>query len=226
MDGLLSRFGYCSRREAVLWVRRGRVVCGGEVVRDPGLRVLPAEVLVDGQPVEAPEGLLAAYHKPLGVVCSRDGREGPSVYDQLPAAWSRRNPPVVTVGRLDKDTTGLLLITDLGHWVHRWTSPKHHVEKVYEVTFEGQVPAGVEAVFASGSMRLDGDHRPCLPARLEFLGDGQARLYLREGRFHQVRRMFTAVGLNVIRLHRPRFGEYELGDLGLGEWRMLPVPVG
>lgn len=224
VDGLLSRYGYCSRREAPRWARAGRVTRGGVAMRDPSERVLPSEVLVDGQPVEAPEGLLVMFHKPLGVVCSRDEREGPSVFGLLPARWSERNPPIATIGRLDKDTTGLLFVTDAGELVHRWTSPKHHVEKIYEVGYEGQPRPGLEALFASGTMRLEGEERLCLPARLEFLSPGQARLTLVEGRFHQVRRMFAAVGLNVIRLHRPRFGNYELGDLPEGQWRFLPMP--
>lgn len=224
VDQILSRYGYCSRREAWGWVKAGRVVVEGVPVEAADDRVDPHRVQIDGRGVEAVDGLMAMFHKPLGVVCSRDGREGPSVFDLLPEQWSRRNPPVATVGRLDKDTTGLLMITDAGEWVHRWTSPKHHCEKEYAVTFEGMPRGGEVALFASGSLRLDGEDRPCLPARLEFTGPGTARLFLVEGRFHQVRRMFAAVGLNVVRLHRPRFGDYELGDLPEGQWRLVPMP--
>lgn len=224
VDQLLSRYGYCSRREAHAWARAGRVTLEGTPLKDTSERVEVSKVLVDGEPIEAPDGLLAMLHKPLGVVCSRDGREGPSVFDLLPSRWSERNPPVATVGRLDKDTTGLLLITDAGEWVHRWTSPKHHHEKTYEVTYEGEPKPGMVEWFASGALRLEGEDRCCLPARLEFISPGFAKLHLVEGRFHQVRRMFTAVGLNVIRLHRPRFGPYELGDLPEGQWRLLPMP--
>lgn len=224
VDQILSRYGYCSRREAQSWVRAGRVTLDGLAVEDSAARVDPHRVLVDLHPVEAVEGLMAMLHKPLGVVCSRDGREGPSVFDLLPERWSRRNPPVATVGRLDKDTTGLLMVTDAGEWVHRWTSPKHHCEKEYEVTYEGEPRPGLVEYFASGGMRLEGEERFCLPARLEFLEPGRARLFLVEGRFHQVRRMFAAVGLNVVRLHRPRFGDYTLGDLPEGQWRLVPMP--
>ncbi len=224
VDQLLSRYGYCSRREAHAWARAGRITLDGVPLKDTSERVDAKSVLVDGASVEAVDGLLAMFHKPLAVVCSRDGREGPSVFDLLPPQWSQRNPPVASVGRLDKDTTGLLLITDAGEWVHRWTSPKHNHEKTYEVTFEGEPKPGMVEWFASGALRLEGEGRCCLPAKLVFEGPGRALLHLVEGRFHQVRRMFAAAGLTVIRLHRPRFGPYELGDLAEGSWRLLPMP--
>jgi len=227
LDQLLSRYGYASRREAALWLKGGRVTraTDGVALRDATERVEPAAVRVDGEPVEAVEGLLALYHKPAGVVCSRSDGEGQTVFGQLPERWSQRNPPVATVGRLDRDTTGALLITDSGVVVHRLTSPRHHVEKVYEVGYEGEPRPGLVELFGGGAMRLDGEDRPCAPARLEFTGTGTARLVLTEGRYHQVKRMFETVGLRVVRLHRPRFGEYELGDLAPGAWRLLPVPA-
>ena len=227
LDQLLSKCGYCSRREAQLWVRAGRVTRpDGETWDDTSERVDPAEVRVDGETVENPDGLLAVLHKPVGVVCSRGEREGPSIYGLLPDRWSRRNPPITSVGRLDKDTSGLLLLTDSGELVHRWTSPRHHVEKVYEVTVSGELRPEWIVVFGSGTLQLEDEERPCLPARLEILSKHDARLVLTEGKFHQVRRMFAAVGVEVLRLHRPRFGEYELGDLAPGQWRLLPLPEG
>jgi 16S rRNA pseudouridine516 synthase len=200
------------------------VEVGGRVVEDVSERVDPGGVRVDGEAVEGADGLLVAWHKPAGVVCSRGDGEGRSVYELLPERWSRRNPAVTTVGRLDRDTTGLLLVTDLGVWVHRWTSPRHHVEKVYEVTLDGPGEASWVERFASGKLMLEGEDKPCLPARLEWVGEVQARLHLTEGRFHQVKRMFAAMGRNVVRLHRSRFGPYELGDLAEGAWRVLPIP--
>lgn len=224
IDQLLSRFGHCSRREAAAWVRAGRVRVAGVAAGDASERVDPARTEVDGAPVEAPGGLLVMLHKPLGVVCSHDAREGPSIYDLVPPIWLRRNPPVTSVGRLDKDSSGLLLLTDVGEWVHRWTSPKQHVEKTYEVTVQGRLEEALVGVFASGSLVLPGEEGPCRPARLESLSPHEARVHLTEGRFHQVRRMFVAVGLEVVRLHRPRFGPYLLGDLEAGAWRRLEAP--
>jgi len=208
-----------------MWVRRGRVTLEGEVLDDEARRVDPAQIRVDGETIEGPEGLLVMLNKPAGVVCSRGDGEGRTVYDLLPRQWSERNPPVTTVGRLDRDTTGLLLVTDLGEWVHRWTSPKHHIEKTYEVTLDGDGDPAWSALFAAGSLVLEGEDKPCLPARLEWVTGREARLHLVEGRFHQVKRMFGAMGREVVRLHRSRFGSYELGDLAEGSWRTLALPV-
>jgi 16S rRNA pseudouridine516 synthase len=206
-------------------VRRGRVSVDGQPVRDASSKAEPRRVTVDGEAVECPDGLLALFHKPAGCVCSRDAREGPSVYDLLPARWSQRNPPITTVGRLDKETTGLLVITDVGALVHHWTSPRHKVPKLYEATVDGLVPDDLVARFASGEILLEGESKPCLPARVRITGDRSAEVELVEGRHHQVRRMFAACGLTVVSLHRSRFGAFTLEGIEPGEWRVLdPIP--
>lgn len=221
LDQLLSRFGYCSRSEARAWLRRGRVLRGEEVLNDPSERVLATGVLVDGQPVEFPEGLLVAFHKPAGYTCSHDPKDRPTLFEILPPRWLARNPVVSPVGRLDKDATGLLLLTDQGDLIHEWTSPRHHVPKLYEVTVESDLTPGLGSLFASGTLVLAGETRPCLPARLEILGARSARLELTEGRYHQVKRMFASQGCPVSRLHRTRIGALELGDLPEGQWREI-----
>lgn len=225
LDQWLSRTGLASRREAAALVRTGRVTVAGRLADDPAARVLAAEVRVDGAPLEAPDGLLVLLHKPAGVVCSHARDEGPTIYDALPARWLRRHPPLTSVGRLDRDTTGVLLLTDDGQLVQRWTHPRQKVEKLYEV--ETDLPLGPDHVphFASGELRLPDDPRPCLPAGLDLTGSCTARLTLVEGRFHQVKRMFEAVGRRVVRLHRARFGEFSLDGLAPGEWRVLPLPA-
>lgn len=224
LDQLLSACGYCSRSEARLWVRGGRVLVNGQRAEAVDQKARAADVQVDGEPVEAPEGILVLLHKPAGQVCSHDEREGPRVFDLLPARWLKRNPPVTTVGRLDKDATGALLITDQGELVHRWTSPKRHVTKLYEVTVDRDLEPGLTGVFASGELRLDDEPKPCLPAKLEITGPRAARLELTEGKYHQVKRMFASQGWTVLRLHRSHFGEFELGDLPVGQWRRLEIP--
>lgn len=224
LDQILANFGYCSRSEAKGWLRSGRVTVNGEVLARPEHKAAPDTVRVDGEPVECPGGLLALLHKPPGCVCSRDGREGPSVYDLLPPRWSRRNPPVTTVGRLDKDTTGVLLLTDQGDLVQRWTSPRRKVPKLYEVTVDRPLEPALIELFASGTLVLSDESEPCHPARLEIVSPTAARLELTEGRFHQVKRMFAAVGWQVLTLHRSRFGGYELGELPPGQWKLLPLP--
>ena len=219
VDALLSRFGYCSRREVAQWLKRGRVTRNGVVVKSPNEKAEPHEVLVDGEPVEFPEGLYVALHKPLGCTCSH--REaGELVYDLLPEQWLRRNPAVNTVGRLDKETSGLLLLTDDGAFEHAQTSPKRHVPKVYAFTTSSPVPPEAVAQFASGEFLLQGERTPCLPAELELTSGCAGRLTLHEGRYHQVRRMLAAVGAPVETLERIAIGPLKLADLNLepGEW--------
>lgn len=219
---MLANLGYCSRREARAWVEDGRVAVAGRVVDDFGLKADEADVRVDGAPLDHPGPLLLLLHKPTGLVCSHDEREGPSVYSLLPARWRRRNPQVTSVGRLDKETSGLLLLTDLAPLVHRLTSPRHKVPKVYRATVDRDLAPDLAERFASGALRLDGEEEPCAPAAYRALGPREAELTLTEGRYHQVRRMFAATGHTVVTLHRARFGDLELGDLAAGCWRELP----
>jgi len=223
LDQLLANLGYCSRREARAWVADGRVTVRGQVADEFGAKADPAEVRVDGEPLDHPGGLLLQLHKPTGLVCSHDGREGPDIYSLLPERWRRRNPPVTSIGRLDKETSGLLLLTDLSPLVHRLTSPKHKVPKVYRATLDRDVAPGLVAQFARGTLLLEGEDTPCAPAQLTLLAPRAAELTLTEGRYHQARRMFAAAGLTVLTLHRGRFGPLELGDLPAGQWRELPL---
>ena len=140
LDALLSRYGYCSRREAPGWIKRHSITSGGSACANPADKVQAEDVLIDGEPVEFPEGLYAALHKPAGYTCSHDEEEGDVIYDLLPFQWRHRNPAVSSVGRLDKETSGLLLITDDGKFIHRMTSPRHHVAKVYEAATEQDIP--------------------------------------------------------------------------------------
>jgi 16S rRNA pseudouridine516 synthase len=226
LDQLLSACGHCSRSEARLWVRGGRVLVSGQRATAADQKARSADVVVDGEPVDSPEGILVLLHKPAGYVCSHDQKEGPRVFDLLPQRWLKRNPPVTTVGRLDKDATGALIITDQGDLVHRWTSPKRHVTKLYEVTVDRDLDARLVGVFAAGELRLDDEPKPCLPAKLEIVTAREARLELTEGKYHQVKRMFASQGWTVTRLHRSRFGPFELGDLPVGQWQRLPLAAG
>ena len=223
LDQLLSSLGYCSRREARVWVAAGRLTVGGQVADDFGAKADPADVRVDGEPLDHPAGVLLLLHKPTGLVCSHDGREGPDIYSLIPDRWRQRNPPVTSIGRLDKDTSGLLLLTDQSPLVHRLTSPKHKVPKVYRATVDRDLSPDLVAQFASGTLLLDGEDSPCAPAALNLLSAREAELTLTEGRYHQVRRMFAATGSTVLTLHRARFGPLELGDLSAGQWRELPL---
>jgi 16S rRNA pseudouridine516 synthase len=232
LDQLLANLGYCSRREARQWTEAGRVTVRGAPADDPGAKADPAEVRIDGEPPDHPDGLLLLLHKPAGLVCSHNAGEGPRIYDLLPERWLRRNPPVTSVGRLDRDTTGLLLLTDQSALVHRLTSPRRSVPKVYEATVNRDVApaeaAAIAVLFAAGTLTLENDPAPCLPATLEWTGPRTAVLTLTEGRFHQVKRMFESRSLAVTALHRSRFANLEISDLPPGRWRELPLdsPIG
>lgn len=225
LDQLLASLGYGSRRDVRELVEEGRVSVAGSVAARFDVKVDPSAVLVDGAGLDAPDGLLAVFHKPVGYTCTHSADEGPTIYELLPPRWLARNPAATSIGRLDKDTSGLLLITDLGRLVQRFTSPKSEVEKVYEVTVDGCMSPEMAGVFAEGTLMLRGEDKPCLPARLEITGDHTGTITLHEGRYHQVRRMFASQGVTVTKLHRTRFGSYELGDLPEGAFRLeLPPP--
>ena len=175
---------------------------------------------LDGEPLDPAPGLLLMLHKPLGVTCSAKDH-GRLVYDLLPGRFALRDPVVSPVGRLDRDTSGLLLMTDDGQLLHRIISPKARLPKVYRATLASPLGGGEAGLFASGTLVLDGETAPLLPAQLETIDATHARLTLHEGRYHQVRRMFAAVGNHVLALHRERIGALALDGLPEGQWRLL-----
>ncbi|MGV3619445.1 MAG: pseudouridine synthase [Archangium sp.] len=220
MDQLLSSLGYCSRKEAQMLCNEGRVRVDGHEVENSAQKVDPTKVTLDDAPLEFPEGLTVLFHKPVGLVCTHDSREAHRIYDVLPPRWAMRSPQITSVGRLDKETSGLLVITDDGALVQRMTSPRKHVEKVYEATIDGKITPELIAGFAKGvELREFGEMTMTEPAVLRELSDGRAEVTVHEGRYHQVRRMFAAHGIHVSALHRTKFGPWTLGDLKEGEWR-------
>lgn len=226
LDRLLSNLGYGSRKEMHALAAAGEIVLDGAPLRDAAGRIaispdLPARMTVMGRPVDPPPPLIILMHKPVGVVCSHK-ETGERIYDLLPPRWRVRDPALSSVGRLDKDTSGLLLITDDGDYLHRVISPRRHVWKSYVAELDRPLTGAEGALFASGTMMLEGEEKPLLPAKLEPLGERRARLLIEEGRYHQVRRMFAAVGNHVTGLHRDRVGGLGLpDDLPPGEHRIL-----
>jgi 16S rRNA pseudouridine516 synthase len=219
----LMMLGYGTRRDVEPMFALGRVThANGAVLRETdSLATIPHEAIrVDGQPLDAPPGSVFLLHKPAGLVCSTSDT-GALVYDLLPPRLRLRSPVVAPVGRLDKDTTGLLLLTDDGPLLHRLTSPKSHLPKTYRATLASPLQGHEAERFASGSLMLDGERTPLRPATLERLGEHEARLTITEGRYHQVRRMFAAVGNHVQTLHREAMGPVTLGALAEGAWRLL-----
>lgn len=217
---LLANLGYGSRKEVAWMFREGRVTdADGEVLYADDA-VDPARVRVDDEPLDPLPGLLLALHKPVGYTCSTKD-PGRVVYDLLPPRFRLRNPILSTVGRLDRDTSGLLLMTDDGALLHRITSPKSNLGKVYEATLASDLRGDEAAVFGSGTLMLESEKTPLAPAGFEALGPRRARVVLHEGRYHQVRRMFAAVGNHVEALHRVSVGGLGLDGLAPGEWRVL-----
>ena len=216
----LANLGYGSRKEVAWMFREGRVTdAAGEVLYadDP---LDHDHVRVDGEPLDPPQGLVLMLHKPAGYTCSTKDK-GRIVYDLLPERFRLRDPVLSTVGRLDRETTGLLLMTDDGGLLHRIVSPKSKLAKVYEATLAQDLRGDEAALFASGTLVLESETTPLLPARLDVLGPRRARLTLHEGRYHQVRRMFAATGNHVEALHRPQVGGLALDGLPEGQWRAL-----
>jgi 16S rRNA pseudouridine516 synthase len=182
---------------------------------------LPTRLRVQGEPLDPLPGMIIMVHKPLGVTCSHK-EAGALIYDLLPARWRVRDPALSTVGRLDKETSGLILMTDDGDMLHRIISPKRHVPKRYVVGVDRPLKGNEAAIFAAGTLMLEGETSPLLPAELEVTGGRTARLTLHEGRYHQVRRMFAAIGNHVVSLHRDRIGALDLQeDLPVGDYRLM-----
>lgn len=219
LDQLLSSLGYCSRSEVKYLLREERVLIGGVPARNAAQKVGPETVRLDGEPLDHPAGLYVLFHKPLGYVCSH--RDSPNIYRFFPERWLLRKPAISTVGRLDKDTSGMLLLTDDGLLLHRLTSPKYHLPRVYDVSLAEPLHGNEATLLASGTLMLEEDDKPCLPAQWQPTGGREGRLILHEGRYHQVRRMFAALGNHVTALHRSAFGPLTLGELAPGEYRDL-----
>ena len=214
LDRLLANMGYGSRREIATMVKAGWLTLDGVTLSDEALRLvmtedLPQRLLVRGKALDPLPGMVLMVHKPVGVTCSRK-EAGTLIYDLLPDRWRIREPALSTVGRLDKETSGLILMTDDGDLLHKVISPKHHIPKRYIVALDRPLSGQEAAIFASGTLMLEGEDKPLLPADLQATGERAAILTLREGRYHQVRRMFAAIGNHVVTLHRDQIGALAL----------------
>ncbi|MDR7133374.1 16S rRNA pseudouridine516 synthase [Lysobacter niastensis] len=217
---LIANLGYGSRKDVTAMFREGRIT-------DPQGEVLYADdkvgheaIHIDGAPLDPPAGMVLMLHKPVGYTCSTKD-PGRIVYDLLPPRFRLRSPTLSSVGRLDRDTSGMLLMTDDGALLHRIVSPKAKLAKVYEATLAHDLRGDEADVFASGTLMLESETVPLAPAGMETVNARHARLTLTEGRYHQVRRMFAAVGNHVEALHRSRIGGLGLDDLPAGQWRLL-----
>lgn len=219
LDKLLAAQGLGSRKEIKELVRRGCVAVEGRVVKSADLKIDPeAAVTVEGKPVALKKHLYLMLNKPTGVVSASKGDGCPTVVDLVPPELRRRG--LFPAGRLDKDTTGFVLITDDGAFAHDILSPRRHIPKTYVATLDGPLSNEVVRAFAGG-IPLKNEDR-CLPARLTILDDHTARVVLHEGMYHQIKRMFAACGLYVEALHRTAMGALPLDPaLAPGQCREL-----
>ena len=217
---LIANLGYGSRKEIQTAIRHGWVTDRDGNTLKADSKTAHEDILFDDEPLDPAVGMVLLLNKPLGYTCSVKD-QGKLVYDLLPDRYRLRKPVLSTIGRLDKATSGALLFTDDGTFLHRVISPKAEVPKIYEATLDRPLNGSEAALFASGEMMLENEHKPLKPAELEVIDDTHVRLTLHEGRYHQVRRMFAAAGNHVETLHRAAFGPLTLGDLPEGEWRLL-----
>ncbi|HUA81524.1 MAG TPA: pseudouridine synthase [Dyella sp.] len=217
---LIANLGYGSRKDVAWMFREGRITDPDGEVLYADDKAEHAHIRIDGEPLDPPAGIVLMMNKPLGVTCSRKD-PGRVVYDLLPPRYRQRSPALSTVGRLDRDTSGLLLITDDGAMLHRIISPRANVTKVYEATLAQDLRGDEQALFASGTLMLESETTPLLPAKLEVLAPRHIRLSITEGRYHQVRRMLAATGNRVDTLQRTAMGGLSTGALQAGGWRQL-----
>ena len=218
---LLANLGYGSRKDVT------RLIKNGWLTRRDGSTVgiddeaEHGDLLIDDEPLDPAQGVLILLNKPVGYTCSTKD-PGRVVYDLLPERFRYRSPTLSTVGRLDRDTSGLLMLTDDGLLLHRIISPKAELPKVYEVELAEDLRGGEAELFASGTLLLESENTPLAPAEMEVIDARHVRLTLVEGRYHQVRRMFAATGNRVLSLHRSRTGNLDLSGLEPGQWRIVP----
>ncbi|MGB0205901.1 MAG: 16S rRNA pseudouridine(516) synthase RsuA [Neptuniibacter sp.] len=219
LDKYLAQSTGFSRKEVRRFMKAGEVIVNDEEANNPAQHISEDdEVYLSGYPVEGPGDKYLMLHKPLGCVCSNDDGTHPTVLSLIDLP---RAEELTICGRLDVDTTGLVLITNDGKWAHRVTSPKHKTGKLYQVVTADPIPQDAVEKFEKGLMLINDKDRT-KPAQLTIIAENEAEVILTEGRYHQVKRMFAAIGNKVEELHRQRIGDIELDeDLEPGEYRFL-----
>lgn len=226
IDRLLSSMGYGSRNQIAQMARAGRITMDGAAIADVSKHIpvtpdLPTRMEIDCEALDPLAGMIILLNKPLGMTCSHQ-EDGPLVYDVLPERWRRRDPAISSIGRLDKQTSGLLLLTDDGDLLHRVISPKRHVRKTYRAKLARPLDGTEGDRFGSGRLILGGEDKALAPAELEVVSETEALLTVTEGRYHQVRRMFAATGNHVEELHRESLGGLSLPNgMAPGQWKLL-----
>lgn len=220
LDKLLGHCGWGTRRQMKELCKGGHVFVNGQCCRDSAAKVDPEEdqISVYGTTVVYEAFYYLMMNKPAGVLSATEDRCSRTVLDLLPQQY--QGAGLFPVGRLDKDTTGLLLLTNDGVWAHRITAPKKHIDKIYIAEVDGSIPDDIDDIFQGGIVLADG--MQCLPARARKIDEQTVEVTVQEGKFHQVKRMCAAVGLSVRALRRHTIGGLRLDEtLRHGEFRPL-----
>ncbi len=221
IDAHLSTLGYCTRSEAKRFMKIYELYVKEDRVFDPSIKAYHSDIKINDEPLDL-ETITILLNKPSGFICSHNDA-GSLIYSLIPARWNRRNPKIATIGRLDVDTTGAIILTDDGALNHKLSSPKSDVSKVYEATLAVPLKGDEAEIFASGELMLNGEKKPLLPASLEVINPTLVRLEICEGKYHQVKRMFASVGNRVLTLHRISFGGFTVEDLKDGEYKFIEL---
>lgn len=210
LDKFISNQSLLSRSQARKAVFCGRVTVDGQTADKPDLKIddTKAVVTLDGQEITYEKFVYLIMNKPKGVLSATNDKRDKTVVDLLPEIYSNRN--IFPAGRLDKDSTGMILLTDDGDFAHRITGPKHHIEKSYIVELDGKITKEVIDGFRDGVTLYDGQE--CLSAVCEAITPFKARVILTEGKYHQIKRMFGVYDLGVVSLHRERIGDFFLPE--------------
>lgn len=219
VDAYLSSLGYCTRSEARKFLKMNSVFINENRVFNPSLKAKHNEIRVNDEKLDS-EKITILMNKPSNVICSHND-SGKLIYSLLPQRWQNRNPKISTIGRLDMDTTGAILLTDDGELNHKLTSPKKDVKKIYEVTLQNPLKGDEKEIFASGTVVLNGEDKPLKKAKLIILNDNLVHLEIVEGKYHQVKRMFAYTKNKVTKLHRLEFAGFRVDDLKEGEFRVI-----
>ena len=218
LDKIISEAGLCSRRDCERLARRGLITVDGLVVKNASEKVSDTAMIeIDGEPVVRHREVVCILNKPAGFVTSTEDDLNRTVMELLPEEMLRQK--VVPAGRLDKDTEGLLVFTNNGELLHKLISPKYEVPKVYYVEHEGDVTDSIIRKASDGVVLKDGT--VCKSAVIERLGEGKSTICIREGMYHQVKRMYAALSLHVNYLRRIQIGGVKLGDLEVSKVREL-----
>ncbi|OCL96753.1 pseudouridine synthase [Arcobacter porcinus] len=219
VDAHLSSLGYCSRSEVKRFLKQNEVCINQNRVYNTSIKAKHDEITVNGENLDD-EKLLILLNKPEDYICSHNDA-GKLIYSLLPQRYQNRNPKISTIGRLDIDTTGAILLTDDGDLNHRLTSPKKDIKKIYEVSLEKPLKGDEKELFASGEIILNSETKALKPAKFLKIDEKLAHIEIVEGKYHQVKRMFAYTGNKVIKLHRLNFAGFKVEDLKIGEFKLL-----